>query len=94
MWKTLPHTKNTLMDRWGNDLQAEQRTDADTTQMPVYSLRTKTAVCLQNFHSQQTVPSSLLLTYAMKNQSVVRDLKSAVHCSSHTTGSSKKMDGI
>jgi len=28
MRKTLPHT---LMDRWGSDLQAEQRTDADTT---------------------------------------------------------------
>jgi hypothetical protein len=29
------------MDRWGNDLQAEQRTDADTTHTPVYSLCTE-----------------------------------------------------
>jgi len=85
MWKTLPHTNKTLIGRWGSDLQAEQRTDADITQTPVYSLRTKIAVCLQNFHSQWTVPSSLLLTYATKNQFVIRDLKSAVHCSSHTT---------
>lgn len=73
------------MDRWGNDLQAEQWADADTTHMPVYSLRTEKGVCLQNLHSQRTLHSPLLVTCVMKNQIVIRDLKSAVHSSSNTT---------
>jgi len=85
MWKTVPHTKKTLMDRWGNDRQAEQWTDADTTQTPVYSLRIEIGVCLENFHSQRTLHSPVLVTHVMKTQIVMRDLKSALHCSSNIT---------